>query len=138
MVIMRAWGACDPGSIPGCPTINLLDKKNNLKCKVAYLAANYEWNYALNFSLLKRLSILSITSDTVASPVTFTAVRIMSRSLSTGKMYAMPAGLIPTVPKTTPRVTMLAEGTAATPIETTEDITAIIMYSVNPSGMPVR
>ena len=64
---------------------------------------------------------LSITTETTPSPVTFTVVLAMSNKRSVATIIPIPSIGIPTTPKTTPSVTRLAEGTAATPIDIIED-----------------
>ena len=60
---------------------------------------------------------MATTVETTASPVMFTAVRIMSISRSTPRMMAMPSIGRPTWPSTMVSITSPTPGTPAVPIE---------------------
>ena len=72
---------------------------------------------------------LATNIDTVASPVTFTVVLIISKGLSTAKINAKPIGNNssgkPTDSKTITNITIPALGTAAEPIEANNAVNTI-------------
>ena len=74
--------------------------------------------------------------ETVASPVTFTIVRHMSRGLSTANISARPASGIPAWPKTIINIIIQALATAAAPIDARDAVTTIPNCVVNDKSIP--
>ena len=73
---------------------------------------------------------------TVVSPVTFTAVRHISRGLSRAMIRASPSSGIPTAPRTITSITSPAPGTAAAPMDESVAVRTMVSCCVIDKSIP--
>ena len=81
-------------------------------------------------------SVVATTVATVASPVTLTTVRSMSKILSTPNIRARPSAGTLIAPNTITNITIPAPGTAAAPIDANVAVKTIVSCCERSKSIP--